>query len=127
MLKNEVNEDGQIIDQIIKRIVIDFLDVIVVAHFKDEAFGISEVGKYLEERFKITLSSGTVYSAIYAMERNGLLEGYYLAFARMYKATPKGLHKVDLLTNSEKIGELMEKIIANSQVLCSLGGPSNFL
>jgi len=121
MLKNEVNEDGQIIDQFIKRIVIDFLDVIVIAHFKDEAFGISEVGKYLEERFKITLSSGTVYSAIYAMERNGL------AFARMYKATPKGLHKVDLLTNSEKIGELMEKIIANSQVLCSIGGPSNFL
>ncbi len=110
MSRKVESEDNQIINQFIKRLISDFLDIIIIAQFKEEAFEVSDVVKYIEKQFHITISSGTIYSTVYAMERNGLLVGYALEFARMYKATAKGLHRTALLFGSEKVASCIEKI-----------------
>jgi DNA-binding PadR family transcriptional regulator len=45
---------------------------------------------HIRQRYGIVLSSGTVYSKIYALERRGLLKGKWDERKRVYTLTKKG-------------------------------------
>ncbi len=80
----EMNQDrgraantGLSTDELEKRIIKEFLDVIILLELKDKG----ELSGYdfavlQHQKFDLSLSPGTVYATLYAMERRGLIEGH---------------------------------------------------
>lgn len=73
------------------RVVKEFLDVIMLCELKakGELTGY-DLALLERERFGVTLSPGTVYMTIYAMERKGLIVGKPVSKKTMYSLTVKG-------------------------------------
>ena len=71
-----------------KRIVKDFLDVVVLLELKK---GVPKSGYDLvimiNHRYNMSLSSGTVYSLLYSLERDGLIAGRFTSRKRVYVLT----------------------------------------
>ncbi len=105
-MKNE--EDENIKSEFIKKLVSNFLDIIMIAHFQQKAFSGYDVIQFIHRRFGILLSSGTVYYTLYAMEREKLLESYSAFNKRVFKATEKGLHRTQLLMNPNEMGAFLQ-------------------
>jgi DNA-binding PadR family transcriptional regulator len=55
---------------------------------------------YVYEKFGVLLSSGTVYSHLYALEREGLIISNYNAKTRVYELTEKGEYALDLASKA---------------------------
>jgi DNA-binding PadR family transcriptional regulator len=63
-------------------------------------------------RFHLLLSPGSVYSVLYAMERQGLVEGITTGEKRIYKLSKKGEEMVrSFLRNRGSIQLLMESLL----------------
>src|SRR5512138_1442026 len=94
----EMNQDrsraantGLSLDEVERRIIKEFLDVIVLLELKDKG----ELSGYdfavlQHQKFDLTLSPGTVYATLYAMERRGLIEGHNDGKKTTFRLTDKG-------------------------------------
>ena len=71
-----------------------------------------DVISYIHNKFNLLVSSGTVYSLLYSLERNGLVEGTWDERKRVYKLTEKGEKTIDtLLSANDKIKGFMANIL----------------
>ena len=67
---------------------------------------------YIHNKFNLLVNSGTVYSLLYSLERNGLIEGVWEERKRVYKLTQKGEKTINaLLGASDKIKVFMTNIL----------------
>jgi len=67
--------------------------------------------RFINNRFHILLSSGTVYSALYSMERNRLISGMLRRRKKVYKLTHKGENTLKAISKAnQKILEFMRTI-----------------
>jgi DNA-binding PadR family transcriptional regulator len=72
------------------------MDIIILKHLKNNhAMSGYDVIKYFHEKFHILPSSGTVYSILYALERQRLIEGSMIQGKRVYKLTNEGEKRLD--------------------------------
>ena len=99
--------EREILNEMHERIVKTFLDTIVLAKLRERDNPISgyDVITFIHEKFHILVSSGTVYSILYSMERNGLIKGRLSQRKRVYTLTDKGEKKI------KAISEAKEKIL----------------
>ncbi|MEM1551205.1 MAG: helix-turn-helix transcriptional regulator [Candidatus Bathyarchaeia archaeon] len=66
-------------------------DIVVLRYIKENGkLGGYNFMMYVRRRFGITLSSGTVYSRIYSLERQGLVKGELEGRRRVYTLTKEG-------------------------------------
>lgn len=74
-----------------RRVVQNFLDIIILKHLKNNS-SISgyDVIKFLHKRFHMLPSPGTVYSLLYSLERQNLIEGTDNRGKRIYTLTSDG-------------------------------------
>jgi DNA-binding PadR family transcriptional regulator len=105
----EMNQDrgrafntGLSLDDIERRIIKEFLDVIILLELKDKG----ELSGYdfavlQHQKFDLSLSPGTVYATLYAMERRGLIEGHNDGKKTAFHLTDKGAAALETL---KKIG-----------------------
>jgi DNA-binding PadR family transcriptional regulator len=92
--------------QFYKRFVKNFLDVIVLKELENgNSICGHEMRALIRKRFHILVPSGTIYSLLYSMERNGLVEGIMDRRKRIYMLTEKGKEKL------ENISESSDKIV----------------
>lgn len=105
----EMNQDrgravntGLSLDDVEKRVIKEFLDAIILIELKDKG----ELSGYdfavlQHQKFGLSLSPGTVYATLYAMERRGLIEGHNDGKKTSFHLTDKG---AGALENLKKIG-----------------------
>ncbi len=67
--------EARIFRKMQERIIKDFMDVIIMTELRNGPLSGYEVISYINAKFNILVSSGTVYSLLYSLERNGLVEG----------------------------------------------------
>lgn len=73
------------------RIIQNFMDVIVLKLLKkNRALCGYDVIKHFHKKFGMLPSSGTVYSLLYSLERNGLVQGESNGRKRTYALTKHG-------------------------------------
>lgn len=86
-----------------ERIVRDFLDITVLAELKKgrPMSGYDVIG-FLNEKFRLVMSSGTVYNTLYALEREGVIEGQQTGKKRVYRLTDKGEERINTILDSYK-------------------------
>jgi DNA-binding PadR family transcriptional regulator len=73
------------------RLIQSFMDIIILRILKNNHLGSGyELIKYFHQRFHILVSSGTVYSTLYSLERQGFTEGNFDGRRRVYRLTGQG-------------------------------------
>jgi DNA-binding PadR family transcriptional regulator len=90
------------LERIRERIIYSFIDILVLKELERECI-ISGYGliTVIQRKFGITISSGTVYSTLYSLERVGLIKGTLDNRKRIYTLTEKGKEALQAL-RSEK-------------------------
>ena len=95
-----------------ERIIKNFMDIIIMTELRNSSLSGYDVISYIHNKFNLLVSSGTVYSLLYSLERNGLVEGVWEERKRVYKLTQKGEKTINtLLGASDKIKGFMPNIL----------------
>jgi DNA-binding PadR family transcriptional regulator len=104
--------EGRILKKMHERIIKNFMDIIIMTELRNGSLSGYDVISYIHNKFNLLVSSGTVYSLLYSLERNGLVEGIWEERKRVYKLTAKGENTIDtLLSASDKIKGFMANIL----------------
>jgi len=81
---------GKVEDQIRIRLIREFLDLIILRRLMDASSSGYDVMRYLVRRHIIYLSPGIIYSTLYSLEREGLVEAKSKGKKRLYFISKKG-------------------------------------
>lgn len=111
MLNNNEKLIFEIKRKFIERLVTNFLDIIILRYFMDENFSGYDVLQLIKKRFNLLLGPGTVYSKLYYMESEGLIEMVSQGRRKVYRVTEMGKLVAAVTTSSNEIRMFMSKII----------------
>lgn len=92
-MEKEVLREIQILREMQGKIVTNFLDVLILAHLRKGPKIGYDLLIFVQKKFRILMSPGTVYSTIHSLERDGLIQGYFTnrkRRSRVYTLTDKG-------------------------------------
>jgi len=95
-----------------RRIIKNFLDVLVLAELRNGPLSGYDVIAFIHNKFRLLVSSGTVYSLLYSLERDGLIAGSWSQRKRVYKLTDKGEEMIKAIMNAnDRIQYLMTSLL----------------
>lgn len=102
---------SEIKKKFVERIVTNFLDIMIMAHFTDKSFSGYDVLVFIQKKFGLLLSPGTVYSKLYSMEREGLIKLVVKrGRKRVYRVTDLGRLTVEVTTSTDEIRAFFSRI-----------------
>jgi len=108
---NEKSE-AKILKKMHEKVIKSFMDTIIMAELQNGPISGYDVISFIHNKFGFLVSSGTVYSLLYSLERNGLVEGVWIERKRVYKLTEKGDKTIETIINSQdKIKSFMTTIL----------------
>ena len=111
ILSNE-RVEGRILKKMHERIIKNFMDIIIMTELRNGPLSGYDVISYIHNKFNLLVSSGTVYSLLYSLERNGLVEGAWDERKRTYKLTEKGQKTIETILNAnDKINGFMTNLL----------------
>jgi DNA-binding PadR family transcriptional regulator len=95
-----------------RRIVRNFLDVLVLAELRKRPLCGYDVITFVHEKFRLLVSSGTAYSVLYSLERKGLIAAIQMQRRRAYKLTDKGEEMIKrMMSASDETQYLVLKLL----------------
>ena len=104
--------EAKILKKIHERMIKSFMDIIIMSELKNAPLSGYDVIAYIKSKFSVLVSSGTVYSLLYSLERNGFVEGVWVEKKRTYKLTEKGEKTIATILNAhEKIEGFMSNLL----------------
>jgi DNA-binding PadR family transcriptional regulator len=96
--------EGKVLKKMHERIIKNFMDIIILAELRNGPLSGYDVISFIHGKFHLLVSSGTVYSLLYSLERNGVIEGTWNERKRVYKLTDKGEKTIEtILSANDKI------------------------
>jgi DNA-binding PadR family transcriptional regulator len=109
---NGEKSEARIIKRMHERVIKSFMDTIIMTELRNGPISGYDVISFIHNRFGFLASSGTVYSLLYSLERNGLVEGVWIERKRVYKLTERGAKTIRTILNSQdKIKGFMSTIL----------------
>ena len=97
-----------------KRAIKNFMDILVLTELKKQSLSGYDVMGLIHKKFDVLVSSGTVYSLLYSLEREGLIKGVMNQRTRIYELTDKGERDMKLIT---KANEEIQSFLKNISLL----------
>jgi DNA-binding PadR family transcriptional regulator len=111
VVSNERTE-GRILKKMHERMIKNFMDIIIMAELRKGPLSGYDAISYIHNKFNLLVSSGTVYSLLYSLERNGLVEGTWDERKRTYKLTEKGEKTIGIILNAnDKLRVFLSNIL----------------
>ena len=83
-------ERKNLLRQLQKRTVKNFMDILILSELRKAPMSGYDVISSIFDKFNFLPSSGSVYSLLYALEREGLIKGGWNGRKRIYALTPRG-------------------------------------
>ena len=109
---NSEKSEARILKNMHEKVIKSFMDTIIMSELQNGAISGYDVISFIHNKFGFLVSSGTVYSLLYSLERNGLVEGVWIERKRVYKLTEKGAKTIETILNSQdKIKSFMTTIL----------------
>ncbi len=109
---NREKSEARIVKKMHERVIKSFMDTIVMAELKNGPISGYDAISYIHKKFGFLVSSGTVYSLLYSLERSGLVEGVWIERRRVYRLTEKGCSTIQAIESSQdKIKSFMATIL----------------
>jgi DNA-binding PadR family transcriptional regulator len=110
---NGEKSEARIVKKMHERVIKTFLDTIIMAELQNSPKSGYDIITYIHNKHGFLVSSGTVYSLLYSLERNNLIEGIWFDRKRVYKLTPKGAQTIQtILCSHEKIKSFLATILS---------------
>jgi DNA-binding PadR family transcriptional regulator len=104
--------EAKILKRMHERIIKNFMDIIILAELQNGPISGYDVISFIHNKFHLLVSSGTVYSLLYSLERNSLIEGTWNERKRVYKLTDKGKKTIDtILGANDKIRNFVTALL----------------
>jgi DNA-binding PadR family transcriptional regulator len=104
--------EGRILKKMHERIIKNFMDIIILAELRNGPLSGYDVISFIHNKFHLLVSSGTVYSLLYSLERNGLIEGTWNERKRVYQLTDKGKKTIETILNAnDKIKNFITNLL----------------
>jgi len=98
----------QVLREMYERVVKNFMDVLVMAELRNNPLSGYDVISLIHKKFNLLMSSGTVYSLLYSLERDGLIEGKFNDRKRVYVLTEKGERTISaILSANDQIQNML--------------------
>jgi len=94
ILKNET------VKKMEKQIAKSVMDLLMLAELRNGTMSGYDTIGFIHNKFGVLLSSGTVYSHLYALERDGLIKGEWDTKKRVYEITEKGEQALETIAKS---------------------------
>ena len=92
--------EGKILKRMHERIIKNFMDIIILSELRNVPMSGYDVISFIHNKYNLLVSSGTVYSLLYSLERNELISGSWNERKRVYKLTEKGRKTVETILNA---------------------------
>jgi len=105
---------SKLVEKLRKRVIQNFMDILVLTEMKKGSLSGYDVIALLHRRFGILLSSGTIYSLLYSLERDGLIKGIWNQRKRVYALTEQGEQNIKVIT---KANEEIQNFLRNISLL----------
>jgi DNA-binding PadR family transcriptional regulator len=104
--------EGKILKKMHERIIKNFMDIIILAELRNGPLSGYDVISFIHNKFHLLVSSGTVYSLLYSLERNALIEGTWNERKRVYQLTEKGRKTIEtILSANDKIKSFITNLL----------------
>ena len=84
------------------------MEILILAEMKKGALSGYDVIGLVHKKFDVFVSSGTVYSLLYSLERDGLIKGVWDDRKRVYELSEKGEQNMEIITKAN--GEIQNFI-----------------
>jgi len=107
-------ERRNILYQLRKRTIKNFMDLLILLNLRREPMSGYDIITLIFNDFGFLPSSGSIYSTLYALEREGLIKGCWSGKKRLYTLTAKGEETArTALTLFNNIENLIQNIFKN--------------
>ena len=108
-----IRSEPVILRKLYRRIIKTFMDIVIMKELKDGSpISGYDVIHFIHRKYNLLMSSGTVYSLLYSLERNGLIKSQRNLRKRVYKLTARGEETVKTVLNAqEEIRGLVTKML----------------
>src|SRR3990170_7768609 len=97
-----------------KRVIQDFMDIYILEEMEKRSLSGYDIIVLVQKGFGLLVSSGTVYSLIYSMERDGWIKGVWNERKRVYELTEKAQHEARIIA---KVNEGVRNFLRNISLL----------
>ena len=92
----------KVAEKLRRRVNKSFVDILILAELNNSSMSGYDIIGLIHKRYDILVSSGTVYSLLYSLERNGLIKGVQNQRKRVYALTEKGKQNTKVITKANK-------------------------
>lgn len=107
--------DYMVVEELCERTVKNFLDVLILIELQNAPKSGYDIVSEIHTRFDILISSGTVYTKLYSLEREGFVKGFFARRKKVFELTDKGDQKLrDVLKANDEIQAVLRKILSNN-------------
>jgi DNA-binding PadR family transcriptional regulator len=113
-----VDLEEEILIAMQERIVKDFLDVLILVQLRKEPKSGYDIISFVHKKLDLLMSPGTIYSCLYSLERDGLIQGHTSNSSkrkRVYTLTDKGERTIQtILSANNKIQQFIASLLSES-------------
>jgi len=102
---------SDLIEKLQSRVIHEFMDIFILAQLKEGSLSGYDAIGLIHRRFGILVSSGTVYSLLYSLERDGWIRGVWNDRKRVYELAEKGERDMKVIAKvNEEIQNFLRRI-----------------
>ena len=105
---------SNLLEKVQKRVIQDFMDIFILAEMKKSSLSGYDAIGLIHRRFDLLVSSGTVYSLLYSLERDGWIRGVWNERKRVYELTEKGKRDMKVIA---KVNEEVQNFLRSISLL----------
>lgn len=107
---------SKIVEKLRIRTIKTFMDMLILAELQEKSLSGYDIIGLVHRRFNVLLSSGTVYSLLYSLEREGLVSAGMNQRKRVYNLTEKGEKTLQTVEQANgEIHGLLQNLISNKR------------
>jgi DNA-binding PadR family transcriptional regulator len=92
--------EAEIMNMMHERVVKNFLDMVILMELKKHSMSGYNITSFINNKFNMLMGSGTVYSYLYFLEKNGLVKAEGAQEKKVYTLTEQGKERVRAFSNS---------------------------
>ena len=107
---------SKIVENLRRRTIKTFMDILILAELQDKPLSGYDIISLIHRKFNVLVSSGTVYSLLYSLERKGLVTADMDQRKRVYTLTEKGEQTLEIVGRAkEEINDLVQNLISRNR------------
>lgn len=104
---------AKIIENLRRRTIKTFMDMLILAELQEKPLSGYDIINLIHRRFDVLVSSGTVYSLLYSLERKGFVTADADNRKRVYTLTGKGEQILETIGRANgEINGLVQSLIS---------------